>query len=212
MDLAKAAIALLRLDTAWLGMHLKARWMARTFPNGMDYRDEIVRFNRLYLVRDPWSLDCEGERFRFREINRLIVENFGHSPCIFEIGCGEGLQSSELQKVCDDLYGIDVSSRAVRRAKRRCPRATFSVADMYGFPQSMTSTRFDLVTACEVLYFMTNVSDALKRISELGQACVISYCHSVRERMDTHVKEIPNVRLKTISYESDTWTLAWWRP
>jgi SAM-dependent methyltransferase len=212
MDLVKAGTALLRLDTARIGSALKERWRGKTFPYGMDFRDEVARFNRLYLVRDPWSLNCERERFRFKETNRLILENFGRARSLLEVGCGEGLQSSELQQVCDRLYGIDVSGRAVRRAKRRCPQATFAVADMHGLPLPSLLTRFDVVTACEVLYYMADVAGALKRISELGRECLISYCHDVREEMDKHVREMPCVRFETVSYEEDSWTLAWWRP
>lgn len=211
MDLFKVGTALLQLDTVTIGRALKERWMCKTFPDGMAYRDEVARFNRLYLVRDPWSLSCERERFRFRETNRLILENFGHPNSLLEVGCGEGLQSSELQKVCDRLYGIDVSGRAVGRARRRCPRATFAVADMYGLPETMSLTRFDLVTACEVLYYITDVAAALKRISELGRACLISYCDGAPEGLGKHVEKMSGVQLETVSYENVSWTLAWWR-
>ncbi len=212
MDLVKAGIALLRLDTTRVGMRLKAKWIATTFPYGMDYRDEVERFDRLYLLPDPWSLDCERERFRFEETNRLILDNLGHSGSLLEIGCGEGLQSSELLKVCNHLHGIDISRRATLRARRRCPQATFAVTDLYGLSLPTPATRFDLVTACEVLYYMADVTGALKRLSELGRACLISYCDNVRQTMDVHVKVIPGVRFETISYEDLSWTLAWWRP
>jgi hypothetical protein len=210
MDAPKAGTKLFHL--AYLGRALKKRWMDITFPHGMRYRDEGGRFDRLYLVRDPWSLNCEREKFRFRETNRVIRKNFGHPHKLLELGCGEGLQSSELQKVCDHLYGIDASERAIRRAKRRCPQATFSVADACGPPQSLPSTRFNLVTACEILYYMTDVAGALKRVSELGQECLISYWHGVRVGMDEHVRGIPGVHLETVSYQDFSWTLAWWRP
>ena len=150
--------------------------------------------------------------FRFNKTNQLILDHFGCPDTLLEIGCGEGLQSSELQKACGRLYGIDVSRRAVRRARRRCPQTTFVVSDMYGLPQSMSATRFDLVTACEVLYYMADVPGALRRLSQLGQACLISYYDGAREALNKHVGEIPGVRLETVSYEDVSWTLACWRP
>jgi 2-polyprenyl-3-methyl-5-hydroxy-6-metoxy-1,4-benzoquinol methylase len=212
MNLIKAGTALLRLDIATISSALKARWKARTFPQGMDYRDERARFNRLYLLRDPWSLNSEREKFRFEETNRLILKNFGRARNLLEVGCGEGFQSTKLQQLSESLYGIDVSVRAIRRAKRRCPDATFAVTDMYSLPRSMQSIRFDLVTACEVLYYMADVAGALKRISELGRACLISYCHDAREGLDKHVREIPGVQFETASYEGVSGTFAWWRP
>lgn len=59
MDLIKAGTALLQLDIARLSRALKGRWMDKNFPDGMHYRDESVRFDRLYLVPDPWSIKCE---------------------------------------------------------------------------------------------------------------------------------------------------------
>jgi 2-polyprenyl-3-methyl-5-hydroxy-6-metoxy-1,4-benzoquinol methylase len=212
MDLVKASTAFLRLDAARISGVLKERWRDTTFPHGMLYRDEAARFDRLYLIHDPWSLGCERERFRLAETNRLILENFDHPCNLLEVGCGEGLHSVELQQLCDRLCGIDVSRRAVRRAKRRCPQATFAVADMYGPPQLPLLTRFDLVTACEVLYYMADVAAALKRLSELGRACLISYYGGAREVLDQHVREIPGVQFQIVSYEDVSWTLAWWRP
>ena len=140
MDVLRAAVTLLRMDTGRIARGLKSRWMDKTFPHGVDYRDEMSGFDRLYLVRDPWSLNCESERFRFRETNKVIAENFGYLDSLLEIGCGEGLQSRELQQVSQSLYGIDVSGRAIRRARRRCPDATFAISDMYDLPQSLPAT------------------------------------------------------------------------
>jgi protein-L-isoaspartate O-methyltransferase len=212
MDITKIAAALLRMDTARISGALKVRWRERTLPYGAAYCDDPARFDRLYLVRDPWSLSSASESFRFRQTNRLILENFAHLHSLLEIGCGEGLQSHELQRVCDRLYGIDVSRRAVKRAKRRHPQATFAVGDIYDLPQSVAAAPFDLVTACEVLYYMADVPRALMRLSELGQACLVSYYNGAREVLDEHVGEMPGVRFESVSYEDVSWTLAWWRP
>jgi 2-polyprenyl-3-methyl-5-hydroxy-6-metoxy-1,4-benzoquinol methylase len=211
MDVLEAAATLLRLDAARVARGLKSRWMDKTFPHGMDYRDEIAGFDRLYLVRDPWSLNSESEKFRFRQTNKVIEENFGYLHSLLEIGCGEGLQSSELQQVSECLYGIDVSKRAIRRAKRRCPEATFAVGDMYDLPQSVPKTQFDLVTACEVLYYMTDVSRALRRLSELARICLISYYDGACEVLDKRVGEMPGVKFTSVSWHDTSWTLAWWR-
>jgi 2-polyprenyl-3-methyl-5-hydroxy-6-metoxy-1,4-benzoquinol methylase len=212
MDLVKAGTALLRLDTNKIGSALKERWRHKIFSNGELYPSEATQFNRLYLIRDPWLLSCEREGFRFTETNKLIRELFGNPRSLLEIGCGEGFQSSELQRLCDHLYGIDVSKRAVKRAQRRCPRATFAVTDIYHLPQPPLLKRFDIVTACEVLYYMTDVAAALTRISELGEACLISYYNGARDRLDQHVEGIAGVQTKIVSYHDVSWTLAWWWP
>ena len=211
MGLTGLAGALLRLDTNRIAKGFKARWMDKIFPQDHDFRDDVGRFNRLYLVRDPWSLDRQSEKFRFEVTNRVIAENFDRPSSLLEVGCGEGLQSNELRHVCDRLYGIDVSGRAIKRAKRRCPQATFAVGDMYTLPQSIPLKRFDLVTAFEVLYYMADVAGALSRLSELGGACAVSYYDGEREMLDAHVRKISGVQVENISYEDTSWTLAWWR-
>jgi 2-polyprenyl-3-methyl-5-hydroxy-6-metoxy-1,4-benzoquinol methylase len=213
MNIVKAGSALLRLDTVRISNALKERWRDRTFPGGMLHRGEQARFERLYLIPDPWSLNCQRERYRFSETNRVIRENFGRAHSLLEIGCGEGLHSSELQQLCNKLYGIDVSRRAVRRAERRCPGAIFAAADIYVLPQPPLLTRFDVVTACEVLYYyhISDVPAVLRRISELGRSCLISYCDSARDGLDPHVRGIPGVQSETVSYQGVSWTLAWWR-
>jgi 2-polyprenyl-3-methyl-5-hydroxy-6-metoxy-1,4-benzoquinol methylase len=177
----------------------------------MYYRDEVARFDRLYLLHDPWSMRCEREAHRFSETNRLIAKNFNRPNALLEIGCGEGLQSRELQLICERLYGIDVSRRAVRRAERRCPQAQFGVGNIFHMPSSIPPIRFDLVTACEVLYYMADIPVALKRISGLGRQCLVSYYDGVSEKLNAYVAGIPGVQFEIVSYNDFSWTFAWWR-
>jgi 2-polyprenyl-3-methyl-5-hydroxy-6-metoxy-1,4-benzoquinol methylase len=211
MDLVKFGAALLRLDTARISSALKERWRQKTLPKGDLYPGEVARFNRLYLIRDPWLLNCEREKFRFKATNKLIRENFGRPHSLLEIGCGEGLHSSELQQLCNRFYGIDVSRRAIRRARHRCPQATFAVADICAPLRPPLLARFDVVTACEVLYYTSDIAATLRRVSELGRACLISYHHGAREGLDQHVKHIPKVQYEIVFYQDVSWTLAWWR-
>jgi hypothetical protein len=211
MSIAKLGASLLRMDAARIARGLKTRWMGNTFPHGMHYRDEAARFDRLYLVGDPWSMKCEPETFRFAATNRLINTNFARPDTLLEIGCGEGLQSSQLQLVCGRLYGIDVSGRAVKRAKRRCPQAQFAAATIYDLPPSIPPVQFDLVIACEVLYYMADIPRALKRISDLGRGCLVSYYDGESEKLNTYVAGIPGAQFEIVSYSDFSWTLAWWR-
>jgi 2-polyprenyl-3-methyl-5-hydroxy-6-metoxy-1,4-benzoquinol methylase len=212
MSVFGVGAALLHMDTARIARALKGRWRDRTIANGPPRRREQAPFNRLYLVRDPWSLNCEREKFRFAETNRIILENFGHIGSLLEVGCGEGLQSNELLRICNHLHGIDVSSRAIRRARRQCPEATFEVGDIFGLSGTVPASGFDLVTACEVLYYTPDVATVLKRVSDLGRACLISYYNGAQEILNQHVGQIPGAQLTTITQQEYSWTIAWWRP
>jgi predicted TPR repeat methyltransferase len=82
-------------------------------------------------------MNSEAERFRFATTSRLILNHFGRSKKLLEIGCGEGHQSEKLANVCDKLF--DVSRRAVERAARRGTRGLFAVGDVFtvGLPTAL---------------------------------------------------------------------------
>jgi SAM-dependent methyltransferase len=188
---------------------LRQQW-ARFALHGVQFSDKYSRLDNLYRIHDPWGMEGEPEQFRFRETDRLIVEQFGHVGTILEIGCGEGHQSHELLKVCDDLVGVDVSARAVERAKTRCPGATFVAGDIFT-SDFLQGRRFDLVVACEVLYYIQDVAAALARFRELGDAALVTYYDLHAETLDPYVLAAPEVGTSKVTFGSASWTVAWWR-
>lgn len=193
-----------------VGIRARARRLAtRALLRGVHFGSRYRRLQLLYWIRDPWDLDSERQRMRFREINRLIEENFGHVGRILEIGCGEGHQSQELLGVCDELVGTDVSAKAVRRARTRCPQATFLVGDVFG-GMTPQSGRFDLVLACEVLYYVRDVPGALARLSELGDACLVSYYDRPAEELDPVVRAVAGANATRVEDGAAGWTVVSW--
>ena len=188
---------------------LRQQW-ARLALHGVQFSDKYSRLDNLYRIQDPWGMEGEREQFRFRETDRLILEQFGHVGAILEIGCGEGHQSQELLKVCDDLVGVDVSARAVERAKTRCPGATFVAGDIFT-SDFLQGRRFDLVVACEVLYYIQDVAAALSRFQELGDAALVTYYDLHAQRLDPYVLAAPQVGTSKVTFESASWSVAWWR-
>ena len=68
---------------------LRKQW-ARLVLHDIHFSDKYDRLDALYRIRDPWEMDTEPQRFRFRETNRLIDEHFGRVGSLLEVGCGEG--------------------------------------------------------------------------------------------------------------------------
>jgi cyclopropane fatty-acyl-phospholipid synthase-like methyltransferase len=134
------------------------------------YTDWADKLDRLYMVEDPWRLQSAKEQARFAWTNHLIAAQFGRPETILEIGCGEGHQSQYLTQACDRLYGIDVSPRAVRRARRRCAEARFAAGDPVAFHFTGVPLPVDLVVACEVIYYVKDVPRFIERLSQLGRA------------------------------------------
>ena len=117
------------LETVVIGV-LKKIWM-RFALRGVHYGNNYKKLDAFYMINDPWDMVSPSQQYRFAETNRLILEKFGRVGSLLEIGCGEGHQSLQLGQVCDRLTGLDVSARAVKRARRKCPPGEFLVGDIF---------------------------------------------------------------------------------
>jgi predicted TPR repeat methyltransferase len=149
---------------------------------------------------------------RFTETNRILLREFGPVATLLEIGCAEGHHSLHLMQVCRQLYGLDVSPRAVRRARRRCPEAVFVAGDLTNVARFINAPQqFDVVVACEVLYYIEDVSGALKQMSGLGRQCLVTYFSSHREKLDRELGAIHTAGQETIRCDDHSWSVVWWR-
>ena len=188
---------------------LKGLW-TRAMLRGVHYRDSFQRIDMLYMIPDPWNLDNPQERFRYQETNRLIRNEFGHVTRLLEVGCGEGYQSQYLAQVCSQLHGCDVSTRAVERARKRCPNSTFSVGTL-GDILVHQAELYDLVVACEVLYYIDDVLDAIQTMSRLGTSCLVTYYQSHQDRLDRIITPLELGDRAIIRNGDSTWIAVWWR-
>ena len=188
---------------------LKKIWM-RFALRGVSYSNNYKKLDRFYMVDDPWGMDSRWDQYRFAETNRLILEKFGRVGSLLEIGCGEGHQSLHLRQVCDRLTGLDVSTRAVKRARRRCSQDEFLVGDVF-FQEIGAQAPFDLVCACEVLYYMSDVPAALRRMRALGRNNLLTYFAGQMATLDSQVLSLPGVVSEVLEFEHARWRAAWWR-
>ncbi len=211
VTMAKSRI---RLDPAVKSEMKNLRTMSnkiwkRVFLHNLPFVGRSKRFDILYILKNPWQMDSLGEEYRFKETNRLISENFGRPDTILEVGCGEGHQSLYLQQVCNHLVGIDVSARAIRRAQKRCSGSDFFIGDIFS-PKISTRAPFDLVVACEVLYYMNNVPIILQQLRNIGHYNLVSYHKGQMEALDPLILGIPGVASRIMEYEGYSWRVAWW--
>ena len=189
---------------------LKRTWR-RFALRDVRYSNDYKKLDTFYTVPDPWLMASPSEQFRFGETNRLIVEKFGRVASLLEIGCGEGHQSLYLQNVCDRLTGLDVSVRAVKRARGRCPQAEFVVGDIFSQEVSAFAP-FDLVVACEVLYYMRDVPAAVRQMRSLGRNCLITYFSGEMETLDRQaLVSLPGTLSEILAFEQSRWRALWWR-
>ena len=124
-------------------------------------------FDYRYRRRDPYAYDTDAaERLKRQRVTAFL----GDRPYqdILEVGCGEGHMTLELVPLGRTLLGIDISGRAIRRARdrfRQQPGVTFMVADVLAFRSPL---RFDLITCSETLYYLNlaQIEQAVRILSE----------------------------------------------
>jgi SAM-dependent methyltransferase len=175
------------------------------------YADRADKLDLLYAVEDPWRMDSAKEQARFAWTNRLIETEFGRPSTILEIGCGEGHQSQYLARICDQLYGVDVSARAVRRAQRRYPSGKFAAGDPFSFHLAGMIAPVDLVVACEVIYYVKDVSAFLARLSALGRACLVTYYQGQASTLEPYFAALADCRRDRFQFDGAEWNAVWWR-
>jgi len=189
---------------------LRDYWM-RLALRRVHYADRADKLDLLYRVENPWHMDTAQEQARFDWTNRIISTHLAPLDTILEIGCGEGHQSQHLSRMCDRLYGIDVSARAVRRARRRCPDACFAAGDPFTFRfDDPPPPALDLVVACEVLYYVKDVPRFLDRLSRLGRACLVTYYQGQALALAPHFAELPACGRDRFRFGDVEWHAVWW--
>lgn len=192
---------------------LKSLWRSRVL-RGVDFADQYERLDDLYRVKDPWDFTDPREKWRFQETNRILLREFGQIGNLLEVGCAEGHQTAFLMHVCRQLYGLDVSKRAVCRAKRRCPAAILTVGDIASAACIADGPeRFDVVVACEVLYYVKDVAANLRQIAQLGRGSLISYYYvdCFHEKLDHELARIDIMGREIIRCEDRSWLVVWWQ-
>lgn len=189
---------------------LRRKWLQHGL-NTVSNNDNHDGLEKIYRIPDPWNLDSPREHMRFELTNREIEKRFGKVGSMLEIGSSEGLQSTYLSKLCESLHGIEVSATALQRASQRLPNANFYLGDLSQQPWNEETDRYDLVVACEVLYYISDVKKTLQMMSRLGKACFITFFSPEAYKLSDIVDAIPGVEKDWISHANTTWLTASWR-
>jgi SAM-dependent methyltransferase len=175
------------------------------------YADRTRKLDLLYRVENPWRMDSAREQARFAWTNEVIAKHLPQPETLLEIGCGEGHQSQYLARVCRRLYGIDISSRAVQRARRRCPQGNFATGEPASFRFADMPPVVDLVTACEVVYYVKDTARFVERMSALGRNCLVTYYEGHAGMLDRHFVNLPGCERESFRFGEVVWVAVWWR-
>ena len=174
------------------------------------YADRARKLDLLYRVENPWQLDSAQEQARFAWTSGMISTHLPRPETILEIGCGEGHHSEHLSRLCGHLYGLDISERAVRRARRRCPGASFAAGDPFTFRLPEMPPVVDLVVACEMVYYVKDIARVIERMSMLGRRCLVTYYAGHSKVLDPHFAKLPGCEREQFRFGKVEWTAVWW--
>ncbi|MGJ4804107.1 class I SAM-dependent methyltransferase [Luteimonas sp. SDU82] len=189
---------------------IRRTWMKYAM-RGVGGADNYERLDLAYKLGDPWNMESGLEQARFAATNALIERHIGRVGSLLEIGCGEGHQTRALRALADEIYGIDVSPTAIERARVRVPEAQFAATDVHQQPWGDARGRFDLVVACEVLYYIKDIPATIERMRHLGKACMVTFFAPALVRVGPHLEGIEGLQKDWMQHQGETWLVCWWR-
>ncbi|MEZ5778663.1 MAG: class I SAM-dependent methyltransferase [Paracoccaceae bacterium] len=177
---------------------------------GTAFGGSYGKIRMLYSLEDPWEMTSEREQFRFGKTMEHLRAVRPHFKSILEFGSGEGHQSAYLRTICDELYGAEISKTAIARAARRCPEANFAVAALEDATDVFGDRHFDLITACEVLYYAVDIPSILKALQNRADRIYVTNYHPLAERMRPHFAAEGWRALGEIRFEDTVWECFLW--
>ena len=114
--------------------------------------------------------------------------NIGERFSFFDLGCGNGwvVRKVARSKLCNKAVGIDGAKQMIVNAESKGGGAKYILADINSFHPS---EKYDVVHSMEVLYYLDDPSELLKRISDSwlndGGRLIIGIDHYY-ENIDSH--------------------------
>lgn len=187
-----------------------ADFWRRVMLKGTAFTGNYGKLRMLYSIEDPWEMASAREQHRFKQTLLHLQQLSPRFETVLELGCGEGHQSSGLAKVTDSLDGIDVSDLATKRAAQRVPTGTFTTLPLEEIPAYFEDRKFDLITACEVLYYAKEISEILDILKARTRRLYVSNYLPRSVKMRAHFEGEGWRRLNDIEFEGTVWECFVW--
>jgi 2-polyprenyl-3-methyl-5-hydroxy-6-metoxy-1,4-benzoquinol methylase len=169
------------------------------------------KLRALYARRDPWNMASHREQHRFTATNDLLSGYQETYKSILELGSGEGHQSVCLARLTDRFHGMDISEFAIKRAQKLVPQGVFRVAPLEAIDGIFPETRFDLITACEVLYYLPDPGAILPVLQARCRRLFVSSYSERTEGLRSAVEGPGWQNLPDIRYQDTVWNCFLWQ-
>lgn len=189
---------------------LRRNW--RALRSGLWFRPAPYRrMERLYLLEDPWRLASPLEHGRFALTNAVIAEIAPGCGSLLEIGSGEGEQTAHLLKVAGSVTGIEVSQAAVNRARGATPDAEYLVGCAEDAGLLLGERRFDIATACEMLYYAPDAARVLDALKRLAPRILVTLYDKRAQGLASHFQGTGWSRLEDMVVDGTRWHCHLWQ-
>jgi glycosyltransferase involved in cell wall biosynthesis/peptidoglycan/xylan/chitin deacetylase (PgdA/CDA1 family)/predicted TPR repeat methyltransferase len=119
-------------------------------------------WDRFFALPDPWAYDSDYETVKFEQTLALLPES--RVIDALEIACAEGHFTVRLAPRVGHLTAVDISSRALARARVRCSGHQNIVFQTFDLNVDDIPGSFDLIVCSEVLYFVKDLASVVCRI------------------------------------------------
>ncbi|UAK25704.1 class I SAM-dependent DNA methyltransferase [Sphingomonas nostoxanthinifaciens] len=112
---------------------------------------------------DPWDLaSSDYEAAKFQHTHDVLADR--RYVRAFEIGCAHGVLTGQLVGLCDTLLAVDISSKALAKARQRVGDRPGLTLKRMAFPNDVPNDApYDLVILSEVAYYWS--------VADLDRAC-----------------------------------------
>ena len=123
-------------------------------------------WEKFYSAEDPYGFNrwYSDKKRRESSIN-LILKRRLHFNCALELGCAEGSITREMINFCERIIAVDISLRAINRAKLKLDEKTnkifFVNADIYNL--ELYPNAFDLINALESLNYTDDIQGEINK-------------------------------------------------
>jgi len=135
-----------------------------------------VKNNTAVDVFDNWALSGKDEGMekghdlsvsRMIEIAKQVNFSKDHIRNVLDLGCGNGWMAKKLSKTLGNInyLGIDGAVNMIDKAKRNNPANQYLCVDINNWSPSR---KFDLVVSMEVLYYLDNPKNSLRKFYSEG--------------------------------------------
>jgi 2-polyprenyl-3-methyl-5-hydroxy-6-metoxy-1,4-benzoquinol methylase len=175
----------------------------RFYPKGVPQKS----FEWVYRRPDPWHYLTSAYEQSKQDRALALAGQFTRSRAL-EVGCSEGAFTEKLasHQVAQEIVGVDISARAIARARARCARFDRVEFVQTNILENPPAGLFDLVFCVEVLYYlgpdMRPVCEKLGPI--LAEGCAVILVHPTGyAALHRSLREILALRLVSEHVESN---------